>query len=284
MDTTFAFFGTPEVSSDTLEILFGGGYTPSVIVTSPDAKAGRGMKITETPVSIWAREHGIPCLKPEKITPEFIEEFKKFNVALSIVIAYGKILPESLITIPRLGTINIHYSLLPQYRGASPVEEALLHADTITGVSIQQMAYKLDSGPLIAVQAVSIEPTETKTELLKRLTKIGAELLRETLLDIFSEHITLTTQNESDATFCKKLKKEDGLLDLTDSAKTNFNKYRAFQDWPGTYFFINKNGKDMRIKIRKARYEDDSFIIERVIPEGKPPMDYQDFLRSNTLK
>lgn len=278
----FAFFGTPEVASTTLEILHAAQYTPQVIITSPDRKSGRGMHISETPVSAWAHAHNIPCIKPEKINQEFIDELKKYQVDLSIVIAYGKIIPEALIHMPSLGTINIHYSLLPKYRGASPVEEALLHGDTVTGVSIQQMAFALDSGPIIVEKAVEIGITESKTELLKRLTTIGGELLRDTLPSIIEKKITPKTQDESMATFCKKLKKEDGQLDLHSDPRTNFNKYRAFAKWPGTYFFIQKHTKDMRIKIQKARYENDSFIIERVIPEGKKEMDYQDFLRSNT--
>jgi len=121
MNKTFAFFGTPEVASETLAILAIHGYLPKVIITSPDRRSGRGMHMTETIVSTWAKEHGIECLKPEKIDAKFVEDFKKYGVDLSIVIAYGKILPESVIKLPSLGTINIHYSLLPKYRGASPV-------------------------------------------------------------------------------------------------------------------------------------------------------------------
>lgn len=115
-NSNFAFFGTPEVASETLEILFGAGYIPKVIITSPDRRAGRGMHITESPVSLWAKEHNIKCLKPEKLDDSFLEEFKKYDIGLSIVIAYGKILKENLIKMPTLGTINIHYSLLPKYR------------------------------------------------------------------------------------------------------------------------------------------------------------------------
>ncbi len=273
----FAFFGTPEVASETLEILFASGYIPKVIITTPDRQSGRGMHMTETPISIWAHEHNIECLKPEKITAEFIEEFKKYNLDLSIVIAYGKILPEAIIKAPRLGTLNIHYSLLPKYRGASPVEEALLRGDDVTGVSIQQMAFKLDSGPILVDKEVSIDKDETKVELLKRLTQIGGELLRDKLPEIIEKKITPRTQDESKVSSCTKINKEDGEIDPDSDSKTNYNKYRAFFGWPGTYFFK----KNKRIKIIKAKYENNSFIIERVIPEGKKEIDYSLFLKSN---
>ncbi len=280
MNKTFAFFGTPEVASSTLTILAMHGYKPRVIVTSPNRRAGRGMQMAETDVSLWANEHGIECLKPEKIDKDFIENFKKYNVDLSIVIAYGKILPEELIKLPPLGTINIHYSLLPKYRGASPVEEALLHGDEVTGISIQKMEYKLDSGAVLVEEVVPIDKDEVKTDLLKRLTEIGGKLLAEKLPDIFGNKIIPKTQDESGATFCKKLKKEDGLIDLSDDAKINYNKYRALEGWPGTYFFINKESKNIRMKIRKASYENGSFTVERVIPEGKKEIDYSEFIRN----
>lgn len=277
MSNKFAFFGTPEVASETLEVLFEHGYTPTVVVTSPDRRSGRGMHMTETPVSLWAKEKNITCLKPEKIDDDFIHEFKTFGMDLSIVIAYGKIIPEVLINLPKSGTINIHYSLLPKYRGASPVEEALLHGDSKTGVSIQKMQFKLDTGPIIKDKEVDIFPYEVKTELLQRLTKTGAELLVETLPKILKGDVNLKTQDETSATYCKKMKKEDGLLDLDENKQANYNKYRAFYGWPGTYFF--KNNK--RVKITKAKYENDSFIIERVVPEGKKEISYSDFLNSN---
>ena len=246
---TFAFFGTPEVASDTLEILCDAGYIPKVIITSPDRRSGRGMNMTDTPVSIWARAHNIECLKPEKITAEFIEEFKKWGVDLSIVIAYGKILPEDIIEVPALGTINIHYSLLPKYRGASPVEEAILRGDEFTGVCIQEMKYKLDSGPILALEEVKIDNDETKVELLEKLTIIGANLLVNKLPDILEKNIEPKGQDESRASYCTKMSKEDGELDLNTDATVNYNKYRAFYGWPGVFFF--KDGK--RIKITKAK-------------------------------
>ncbi len=278
MNNNFAFFGTPEVASETLDILFGAGYVPKIIITSPDRRAGRGMHMTESRVSAWAKEHNIPCIKPEKLDDQFIEEFKKYNLDLSIVIAYGKILKDEIIKTPKLGTINIHYSLLPKYRGASPVEEALLRGDEITGLSIQQMESKLDSGPIIAEQKVDIGKDELKTDLLKKLTKIGGELLRDKLEDIFNQKVELKPQDESGVSYCTKINKEDGQIGENSNPLLDYNKYRAFFGWPGVFFFH----KGKRIKVTKARYENNSFIIERVIPEGKKEIDYSEFLRSNT--
>lgn len=279
----FAFWGTPEISSQTLDILFQAGYIPSIIITSPEARSGRGMHLTPTPVDLWASNHDIKCLKPEKINDEFIENFNKLGIDLSIVVAYGKILPEDIIKAPRLGTINIHYSLLPKYRGASPLESALLNGDINTGVSIQQMVFKLDSGPIIKEIEIPISINDTKDDLRKKLTALGGETLCNILPDITTGKIILKNQKEEDATFCKKIKKEDGLIEPNGNQKEIYNKYRAFFRWPGTYFFINKKEKLLRVKITRARYENDSFIIERVIPEGKKEIDYNLFLKSNTL-
>lgn len=309
----FVFFGTPDVASQTLDILFNHGYIPSLIVTSPDKPAGRGLRLTPSPVSLWAEKHNITCLKPEKIDNDFIyklsgglprgdtniESFGGLprgstkiescgglprgdtNVDLYVVVAYGKILPEALIKTPKLGTINIHYSLLPLYRGASPLESTLLNGDTSTGVSIQQMAYKLDSGPTIAEKEIPIGINETKEELKNSLIKLGGDLLCEILPKIIEEKINFKKQDEDRATYCTKIKKEDGEININGNPIENYNKYRAFYGWPGIYFFAEKHGVKIRVKIKKAKYENHSFIIERVIPEGRKEIDYSDFLKQN---
>ena len=280
----FVFFGTPDVASETLTLLAESGYLPILIVTSPNRPSGRGMHITQTPVAIWAAAHSIPCLKPEKITNEFIDELKKYPSDIFIVVAYGKIVPQALIELPSRGTFNIHYSLLPKYRGASPVEQALLEGDETTGVSIQQMAFKLDSGALIAQQNEPIKIDDTKESLRGRLIQIGANMLSAVLPQIQNGTIETKVQDETLATYCTKIKKEDGLIDPQNNSRENYNKYRAYHGWPGVYFFTERHGKNIRVKITKARYEDDSFIIERVIPEGKKEIAYADFLQSNTSK
>ncbi len=277
----YAFFGTPYLACQTLDILAKNGYTPSVIITSPDAKSGRGLELKESPVSLWANEHNIPCLKPEKIDNIFLDKLSTFNFELNIVVAYGKILPEKLIQTPQLGTINIHYSLLPKYRGASPLEACLLNGDTTTGVSIQQMVYKLDSGPILAYHEIPIKINDKKEDIRNKLINLGADLLCQILPKILNKTIIPKTQNESDVTYCTKIKKEDGEINIGGDARENYNKYRAFYGWPGTYFFTTKNNKKIRVKINEVIFEDNLFIIKKVTPEGKKEINYSDFIRQN---
>jgi methionyl-tRNA formyltransferase len=283
----FVFFGTPDVASHTLDILFSNGYIPSIIITTPDKPAGRGLVLTPSPVSLWAEKHNVECLKPEKITPDFLDNLSgglprgSTPVDLYVVVAYGKILPEALIQTPKLGTINIHYSLLPKYRGASPLEACLLNGDEETGVSIQQMEYKLDSGPILASKEILIGIDKTKEELKNNLVKLGGDLLCEIIPQIIDKNIIPKIQDESKTIYCTKINKEDGEIDINGDPIINFNKYRAFYGWPGVYFFTNKHDKKIRCKITKAKLEDGQFIIEKIIPESKKEINYDDFLRQN---
>ncbi len=260
----FVFFGTPDVASETLEILKQAGYLPSLIVTATDKPQGRKMLLTPPTVKIWAMENNIPFLQPEKIDEEFTLKLSTLDFQLSLVVAYGKILPEEILNIPKLGSFNIHYSLLPKYRGASPVESTILNGETKTGVTIQKMAFKMDAGAIVAQTETEIGVTETAPELRSRLIKIGGDLLVETLPKIIDGSITETEQNENEATFCKKIKKEDGQIDLDADPKQNYNKFRAYAHWPRTFFF--KDGK--RIIITDASLIDGKFVINKIIPEG----------------
>ncbi|MDB5264565.1 MAG: Peptide deformylase [Parcubacteria group bacterium] len=276
----FAFFGTPYVSRDTLEILYTRGFIPTVIVTSPDAPRGRGLTLTPSETRGWAVAHNIEVLTPEKITPEVIEDIKKYGCEYALVVAYGKILPQALIDAFPLGVLNIHYSLLPKYRGASPVECALLNGDTVTGVAIQKMVFALDAGDILAIKEVAIEPAETTRELRPRLVQIGAELLADTLPAFIDNEILAIPQDHTLATKCGKIKKEEGALSLQGDAQENWNKYRAYAESPGTYFFAERAGKKIRVKIISAFFKDGHFIPERIVPEGKKEMSYGDFVRS----
>ncbi len=277
----FVFWGTPDVASETLEILKENGYLPSLIITSPDKPQGRKMLITPPPVKVWAMKNKIPYLQPEDLTfpcpwvrgespdPGTGEQ----NIPeLFLVVAYGKIIPEDIINLPKFGSINIHYSLLPKYRGASPVESVILNGDKETGISIQKMEYKMDTGPIIAQEKVEMGPDEKAPELRKRLIKIGGELLVKTLPNFIDGKIKLISQNENEATYCKKIKKEDGLVNLeTESPSVLYNKFRAYAAWPRTFFF--KDGK--RIIITDAVLENNQFVIKKIIPEGGKEINYR---------
>lgn len=266
----YAFFGTPELTVTILDYLKENNYLPEVIITMPDRPMGRKMQITPPPAKIWGMENNIPVLQPEKLNTEFLDKLRAFDFELSVVVAYGKIIPENVITLPKFGTVNIHYSLLPKYRGATPVESAILAGDNETGVCIQQMKYELDSGPILAQEIVKINENETAEELLNKLNETAKVMLVDLLPEILENKLEPKEQDHTEASFCKKIKKEDGELLESDSDEIRWRKYRAYFGWPGVFFF--KDGK--RIKITKAHYENGQFVIERIIPEGKKEMDF----------
>lgn len=268
-EVKFVFWGTPDVAEGTLEILKENGYLPTLIITAPDRPAGRKMILTPPPVKVWAEKNNIPFIQPEKIKEIDTEKIK--NLDLSIVVAYGKILPEELINAPKLGSINIHYSLLPKYRGASPVESAILNGDAETGVTIQQMEFKMDTGPILAVEKTEIGGSEKAPELRKRLIEIGGKLLVKTLPDIFTGNISSNPQDESSATYCTKIKKEDGQIDLDSEPVANYNRFRAYAHWPRTFFF--KENK--RYIITDATLENNKFVIKKVIPENGKEIEWR---------
>lgn len=266
----FIYFGTPDVAKDTLELLAEAGYKPAAVVTNPDAPRGRGQILTPSPVKSFGESLSVPVLTPEKLDDNFIKEIEAINADLAIVVAYGKILPEALINSFPKGVLNVHYSLLPRWRGASPVESALLSGDEVTGVSIQKMVKKLDAGAVLATATERILPEDTTATLRPRLIKLGADLLIDTLPKYMNGEIVPVEQNESEATHAPKFAKTEGELDLTADPMTNWRKYRAFAVSPGTYFF--ENGK--RMKIKEARFENGLFVVKRVVPEGGKEIDY----------
>ncbi|MDE1919789.1 MAG: methionyl-tRNA formyltransferase [Patescibacteria group bacterium] len=267
----FAYFGTPSVASETLAALVERGFAPAVVVTSPDAPKGRGLALAPSETKELALSLGIPVLTPEKLDAAAIASIAAYECDAAVVVAYGKIFPEALISAFPKGVINVHYSLLPKYRGATPLEAALLAGDSVTGVTLQKMVKELDAGDVIAQEETPIAPEETARELRPRLISMGAALLVETLPAYLRGEIVPVPQDASRASRAGKLKKEDGLLSLDAPAEANWNKYRAYADTIGTYFF--ENGK--RMKITAASYKNGKFTIERVIPEGKREMAYK---------
>jgi len=274
---SFIYFGTPYVASDTLSVLIERGFVPLAVVTSPDARQGRGLSYAPSSTKVVAEENKIPVLTPERLDSEVLEQIRSYGASYAIVVAYGKILPRAIIESFPLGVLNIHYSLLPKYRGASPVESALLNNETVTGVSIQKMVYELDAGDLIAMKEVAIEPTETTRELRPRLVQIGAELLADTLPAFLEGTLPATPQDAGEATTCGRIEKSEGELSLQDDPQKNWNKYRAYAESPGTYFFMEKNGKKLRVKIKTATFTNGMFTPERIVPEGKKETGYKEF-------
>jgi methionyl-tRNA formyltransferase len=272
----FAYFGTPSVASDTLEILLWYGFTPVVVVTSPDAPRGRGLSLTPSETKACALAHGIPVITPEKLDAAALASIAAYSCDYAIVVAYGKIFPKALIDAFPLGMLNVHYSLLPKYRGATPLEAALLAGERETGVTVQKVVEALDAGDIIAQKSVEIAPTETARELRERLVPLGAHLLADTLPAFLSGGVTPAPQDSSLASHTHKLKKEDGLLSLDAPAETNWNKYRAYADTIGTHFF--KNGK--RMKITSAEFAKGEFRVLRVIPDGKREISYAGFAKT----
>ena len=266
------FFGTPDISATVLEALIGAGYEISLVITNADKPIGRKQIITPSPVKNLALNKNIPVLSPEKLDDDTLVKIKETGADLGIVVAYGHIIPQIIIdTFPK-GLLNIHYSLLPKYRGASPVENAILSGDKITGVTIQKLVFKLDAGPIVAVKEFEINDTITSPELKTVLTQIGIELLIKILPDYLEDKITPITQNEDEATFCKKISKSDAEIKLSDSCISKWLKYRAYFGWPGIFYFepsTNSGQAPKRVKITEAVFEDNKFIIKKIIPEGK---------------
>lgn len=280
-----AFFGTPNIAVWVLEELEKCGITPALVITNPDSAQGRKMLITETPVALWAHEHGIPVHKPTTLRDEKVEEMlRESGCELFIVAAYGKIIPESILNIPKYRTLNMHPSLLPKLRGASPIRSAILDDVFPTGVSIMILTKGVDEGPILA-QREEVIPREDwplrGTILDERLARSGGSLLAHTIPLWVQGEVTPIEQNHAAATYSEKITKEMGHIDLSADTFLNLRKIRAFDSWPGTFFFYrNTEGTQTRIKIVDAVIHDGKLCITRIIPEGKKEMNYADFIRA----
>ena len=268
--TNFVYFGTPDVASETLATLLEHGFVPALVVTSPDAPRGRGLVLTPSPAKTLALLHNLPVITPEKLDESTCAAISAYGCDYVLVVAYGKIFPEALIAAFPKGVINVHYSLLPKYRGATPLETALLMGENETGVTLQKMVKELDAGDILAQESTAIAGNETARELRPRLIQMGADLLVAILPKYLAGEITPVVQDATLATRAYKIRKEDGLLDLAGPAEENWYKYRAYADSIGTYFFENEK----RMKITSASYKNGKFTVLRVIPEGKTETPY----------
>ncbi|MBI5139667.1 methionyl-tRNA formyltransferase [Candidatus Nomurabacteria bacterium] len=267
---TFVFFGGEPLALPVLQKLYESGFIPALIVSNPDKPQGRNLKISSPPTALWAKEHNIPLLQPEKLDEKEIQK----NFDFFIVVSYGKIIPKEILGLPKLGTINIHPSLLPLYRGPSPIVASILNGDTETGVTIIKIDEEMDHGPILAQEKIKLSQNELVWDLEKSLAELGAELLVKTIPKFVAGEVDQKEQDHGHATYVKKIVKTDGEIKLGDDALKNWRKFRAYASWPRTFFF--KDGK--RIIITDATLENGQFVIRKVLPEGKKEIPYSALL------
>ena len=282
------FFGTENYSLITLKVLVDNGFNVVCVVTKPDTRRGRGHKLAEPPVKVFAKSHNIPVLQPNKVG-EITEHIKRLQPVAGILVAYGKIIPQSIIDLFTPGIINVHPSLLPKYRGPSPIESAIANRDHETGVSIMQLDKKMDAGPVYSQITQPLTRKETKSELYDKLFHDGTALLIKNLPDIINNTIIPTPQNDNNATYCQLLTKENSWIDPERMTAAEADAYvRAYLGFPRSR--INIGGRDIIITkshcddIPKSpldqKFSDGNYLIidELIAPSGKT-MNAEDYLR-----
>ena len=235
------FAGTPKTSSKILEYLQNDEDNNIVgVLTQPDKPGKRGNKLIESSVSVLARKSGLNVIKPNNLNDEsFKEKISLLDVDFLIVIAYGKLLPSWLLNISKIMSINIHFSLLPKYRGASPIQSSLLSGDKETGISFMHMSDELDSGDIISCFIAEIDSEDNKVTLEEKLTGLCIKNISKTLTSVYDKKITLLKQDNKSASYCKKISKDDSLTNFDDKAVNIINKFKAFYEWPGLSFVYN---------------------------------------------
>lgn len=289
------FFGTSDVGTPILKEL-GNAHEIALVVTSPDAPVGRKQVITPSPIAVTAQEMGLNISKPEKVknNPEFLQTLRNVEADIFIVVSYGKILPEALLDIPLLKTLNVHFSMLPKYRGAAPIQYALLNGDTETGTTIFVLDAEVDHGPILSQQPLAIKVDDTFTTLARTLSELSSKLLAQTLPQYAAGQIVPRIQNHELATFTKLIKKDDGRIDWNRTAGDIYNQYRAFIEWPGLWTTY----QEKKLKILECAPAGNQNELSRtalLIPcgnnthlaitklqlEGRNPATAKDFLNGN---
>lgn len=230
------FFGTPDFAVPSLEAI-ARAHEIALVVAQPDRPAGRGMKLHVPPVIERARELGLATAQPPKVrTAEFLESIAQLSPDAGIVVAYGKILPAALLAIPKHGFFNVHGSILPQYRGAAPIQRAIEAGEPVTGVTIMRVDEELDHGPMLAIETTEIGPDERTPSLARRLSHIGADALARVLRDVERGTAVETPQDHARATIAPKIEKSEGEISFEEPADVIYNRFRAFDPWPGISF------------------------------------------------
>lgn len=296
MTIRIVFMGSPDFALPVLAALEG-NFSVVGVVTQPDRPAGRGRELTPPPVKVLTRELGLPVIQPKNLRqPEALEQLQDWDPEVIVVAAFGQILRPNVLDLPPHGCVNVHASLLPRWRGAAPIQAAILHGDETTGVTIMKMDPGVDTGPILAQEPIPISPTDTAGTLSPKLAQLGADLLVETLPGYLSGDIEPKPQDDSQATYAPMLKKSDGELDFSETAEVLARKVRAYNPWPGTFTFLNQQ----RLKIHRAHpvdaeaispgqstiYQDlpaigtrsGLLVLDEVQPAGKKPMPGEVFL------
>ena len=267
----YIFFGTPEFARIILEKLIKAGMPPKALICNPDRPVGRKKTLTPPPTKqlVVESKKPIDILQPENLDAEFIDELKKYNVKFAVLAAYGKILPKELINLFPKGIVGVHPSLLPEYRGATPIQSVLLEGKNKTGTSLFILDEKVDHGLVLAQKSLSIEKDDTRVSLEKKLAELSADLLIETLPKWIGGKITPQKQNETKATSTKKISTEDGFVNLEkDDPVIIYRKIKALNPEPGVFTFIEKNGKEIRLKILEAELKGGKLVLKKVQEEG----------------
>jgi methionyl-tRNA formyltransferase len=248
------FMGTPTLAATVLEALAREKDLAAIgVVTQPDQPKGRELKLQPSPVKELALAKALPLLQPQRAKePQFIEQVRALTPDLIVVAAYGQILPQSLLNVPRFACLNVHTSLLPKYRGAAPIQWAILNGDAETGVTIMKMDAGLDTGAIVSEQRTAIRDEDTAQTLHDRLAQIGGELLVRTIPDYVSGKIAAQPQPKEGATYARKIVKEDGKLDWSQPARVLWNHVRGLTPWPGTYTFLQRAPAPVLLKVLRA--------------------------------
>ncbi len=248
------FMGSPQVAVTILEALLQAGYEVRAVITQPDKPAGRGQNLSPPPVKVFAEKHQLQVLQPLKVkTPEFVEELKKFGAQALIVAAYGRILSQEILDVTP-HPLNVHFSLLPKYRGASCVASALLNDEMETGVTVMKVVEALDAGPILSQEKIQIHDEDTTGSLEEKLAQLGGKLLVKTLEQI--ESLTPQNQEESQTSYAPLLKKENALINWAQSSRKIFKQIQAFNPWPVAFTRVDKQ----RLKIYLAEVLEDSSL------------------------
>ena len=243
------FMGTPEIATQYLNNLLQNDISIFSVFTQPPKKKSRGMILNKSPVHILAEKNNIPVFYPKNFDKDILNKLKETEPDLIIVMAYGKILPKEILELPKHGCINIHVSILPRWRGAAPIEHALINGDNETGISIIKLEEELDAGPIISQSKIAIPNNYNKLELTNSLTEIGTKLLIDTIPHIFNNTYTLTLQDQSKVTYAIKITSESRQINFDTSKKNILNHIRAHAPKPSAWFTI----KNEKIKIIEAR-------------------------------